>query len=312
MFEAAGLPSEDAVLGEMPSFASLNPTIISRSGLISQPFRLPRGGWSMSVNSSYTNLVEYAFTGPSLHVLDAEIARGELKIGRDVGRQFWVTGTAGVAFSHRGVFDPFLDWYHEAIGFVMHERQIRPNNRFADTLVVQNQVLRARARGGWAMSDVRFTGGMRVTPWTQTALSVTLPTAHRMNLDYRGVPTISVTQTVRARMNDGAFAELGVGLGYAPPKSSDSVLEERTWSYMFSGAARVRLTGGHALYGVLFIHSPSHSSTGMDTMDGGELTVDFGYVHRWSSGPELRIGFTEDIHRTDQGVDFGVRISVLR
>lgn len=310
--EAAGLPVEDAWLGEMPSFSSLNPTIVSRSGLVSQPFRLPRGGWSMNVAMSYANVVEYSVEGPSLHVLDAEIARGELKVGRDLGRNFWVTGSAGMLYAHQGVFDPFLDWYHEAIGFVMKEREIRPNNSFADSLVIDNQVMRASSRGGWALSDIRLTGGVRMTPWAQAALSVTLPVAGQGNLDYRGVPSVSVTQTVRGRLGDRGVVELAAGLGYAPKQARGSVLEERSWSHMLSAGSRVRVVRGHALYGVLFVHSPSHAGTGMDTLDGGELTVDFGYVHRWRSGRELRIGFTEDIHRTDQGVDFGVRVSILR
>lgn len=306
-----GLPASDMRLGEIPAFSSLNPSMLARSGVLSEPFRLPRPGWSIEASASYANIIEYDYSGRSVQLLDAEVARVALGLRRDVARDAWVSGSIGITAAHNGHFDGFLDWYHERIGFPMWERDERPTNVFADTLILNGKVVRAHSRGSTALSDVRLSGGLRWSPAAQTVLTVTLPTAPSSSLDHRGVGTVNAIQTFRRRISDRALVELSGGVGYSA-RSGPASSVQRRWNAGGSLATRLRMTGGHALYGLVFYHSSPYVSTGLSTQDSGELSTDFGYVYRWADGRELRLGLTEDIYRLDQGVDVGVRLSFVR
>lgn len=301
----------DQVLGEMPEFTSLNPSIVSRSGIRVQPYRLPRRGWSYELRTSWSSVIENESTWESRYLFDAEVVRAEVEIARDVGRRAWLSGAFGVTSAFDGVMDGFLDWYHDAIGFRMYERDGRPRNVFGDTLVLNGEELRARDRGGVGLSDVRLTTGIRWGAGGQTALTVTLPTASSANVDWRGVPTVAVIQTARARLAEVVLLEVTGGASYAP-RSGPARQVQRRWTGGGSTAARIRVTGRHSLYGILFFHSSPYVSTGLRTKDSGELSTDFGYAYRWPDGRELRIGLSEDLVRQDQGVDVGLRISFVR
>lgn len=306
----AGLPSADMKLGQMPSFQSLNPSMVSRSGLMTRPYVLPRPGWSVLVTTSYANVIEHDFTAESRHLLDAEVARAEVEVRRDVSSRVWVGGAVGALSSFAGRFDGFLDWYHDLIGFPMWERDLRPSNTYADTLVIANRAIRGSSSGGTALSDVRLEGGYRWSPDLQTVVSLTVPTAPASNLDHRGVVTASVIQTLRGRLGERMVMEFSGGGGYSARTGAMSEMQRR-WHAGGSFSTRLRLTGGHALYGIVFYHSAPYFETGLQTKDSGELSTDFGYIFRTRDGREVRIGMTEDIYRLDHGVDVGLRVSVM-
>lgn len=306
----AGLPEVDMRLGEMPAFMSLNPSMIARSGVLTHPYRLPGPGWKMIVQTSYANIIEYDHAPDARHLLDAEVARAEVGLRKDIGRNVWVSGALGASLATSGKLDGFLDWYHGLIGFPMHEREARPVNQFADTLVVGGRQVRARSSGGASLSDVRVEGGYRWSPDLQTVVSVTLPTAPVSSLDHRGVVSVSLAQTLRGRFGDRVVMEFSGGGGYTPRTGPMSEMQRR-WNVGGSFGTRLRMTGGHSLYGIVFYHSAPYFGTGLATQDSGELTTDFGYVFRSRSGRELRLGLTEDIYRLDQGVDVGLRLSVV-
>lgn len=306
----AGLPSADMKLGQMPSFQSLNPSMVSRSGLMTRPYVLPRPGWSVLVTTSYANVIEHDFNAESRHLLDAEVARAEVEVRRDLSSRVWIGGAVGALSSFAGRFDGFLDWYHDLIGFPMWERDLRPSNTYADTLVIANRTVRGSSSGGTALSDVRLEGGYRWSPDLQTVVSLTVPTAPSSNLDHRGVVTASVIQTLRGRLGERMVMEFSGGGGYSARTGAMSEMQRR-WHAGGSFSTRLRLTGGHALYGIVFYHSAPYFETGLRTQDSGELSTDFGYIFRTRDGREVRIGMTEDIYRLDHGVDVGLRVSVM-
>lgn len=306
----AGLPAADMLLGEMPAFSSLNPSMVSRSGVMAYPYKLPSPGWKMVVQTSYASIIEYDHNDRSRHLLDAEIARAEVALRKDIGRTVWLGGALGASSASSGQFDGFLDWYHDMIGFPMHERNIRPSNQFADTLVIKGKQIRARSTGRVSISDVRMEGGYRWSPDLQTVMSVTLPTAPSSSLDHRGVVTVSLSQTLRGRFGDRVVMEFSGGGSYAPRTGPMSEMQRR-WNAGGTFATRIRMTGGHSVYGIVFYHSAPYFNTGLATQDSGELTADFGYIFRSRSGREVRLGLTEDIYRLDQGIDVGVRLSVV-
>ena len=70
---------------------------------------------------------------------------------------------------------------------------------------------------------------------------------------------------VRGRLGERLVLELSGGAGYTV-RSGVARSVQRRWHGAGSVAARLRVTGGHALYGLAFYHSSPYVSTGLATL----------------------------------------------
>ena len=294
----------------LPLHEPLNPLVAARSGLYVQPYVPAGDGWRWGVRLEYGSAVERNLDFPNSYLFDAEIVRAQLQVTRDLSPRWFVAAAAGAGGAFAGVADRLFEDYHRLIRFTMEERDARPRNVYGDRLYLQGQGIdRTRRPRGLLPTDARATIGFREGPFAQTVLSVTLPTAPSGSVLARGVPTVSVLQTLRVRPLRPLLLEATGGAGFAP-RTGDLTPVQRQVLLLASGAARLQFAPHHALYGTLYAHGPAYRGTRFPELDGADLGADFGYLWMAPDGRQWRLGLTEDVRRRDAGIDLVVKLSV--
>ena len=294
----------------LPVHEPLNPLVAERSGLYVQPY-VPRGaGWRWGARLEYGSAVERDLDFPSSYLFDAEILRAQLRVTRDLSPRWFVAGEIGAGGAFAGVADRLFEDYHRLIRFTMEERDTRPRNVYGDRLKLQEfGIDRVRRPHGILPTDARATLGLREGRWAQSAVSVTLPTAPSASALSRGVPTVSVLQTVRARPLSPLLFEVTGGVGAAPRTGELSPVQRRLM-VLGSGAARLQFAPHHALFATVYAHGPAYRGTNLPELDGADLSIDFGYLWVAPDRRQWRLGLTEDVRRRDAGIDLVMKLSV--
>lgn len=295
----------------VPRHEPVSPAVVARSGLYVPSFPAPSAsGWRVAADVDYGSAVERNLNWPDAYLLDAELARVQVRVRRDFGGRSFVEVQGGAQGAFAGVSDAFFEQYHDVIGWVMEERDTRPRNDYADRLLLRREAVQRDARShGLRATDVRLAAGRRHGTTAQTLVTATLPTAPGDAPLGRGVPTLSAIHARRVDVGDRVVVQGTAGIGWAP---RDGALRgvQRSLTPMAALGARARVVGGHGVYATLFAHGGPYRDTGFPELDGAELSVDFGYVWRSRSGREWRLGLTEDTRRRDPGIDLVLKIAV--
>lgn len=291
----------------LPELAPLNPVGSSRSGLYFQPFRDPAPGrWIAAIALDYASLIEYNELPQASYVLDSEVLRMSLGLSRDLGSRTFLALGASVDGAYAGFMDGFLDWYHRALGIKVSERDSRPKDQFLYTIALPDGSTVSRARSDLFLQDVRVGLGIRHSPMLQSVVSLTLPTATGPAGYGRGVPSVSLLNTLRAQLAPPLVYEGSFGLGFTPSHGSLPSRQREAFVAATSGL-RVHLWGRQSVFANLFYHSPYYHDTTLPSLDRRELSLDFGWILHTRQGKEWRIGMTEDLEPGGPGVDLVFR-----
>jgi hypothetical protein len=292
----------------LPEFSPLNPMASSRSGLYYQPYRDPAPGrWSTAFSFDYASIIEYNRLSQADYVLDSELLRMSLGLSRDLGPRTFVTLNGAVGGVYAGFLDGFLDWYHGTLGIRMDERDRRPKDQFLYTVTLPDGRSVSRSRQNLFIDDVRVGFGVRAGPQVQSVFSLTLPTSTSPRGYGRGVPSLSVINTMRAALKPQLSYEGSLGLGFTPAHG-DMTEGQRELFLSLTSGLRWRIWRHQSVYANVFYHSPYYHETTLPALDRRELSLDFGWILKTAEGGEWRLGLTEDLEPAGPGVDLILRL----
>jgi hypothetical protein len=292
----------------LPEFSPLNPMASSRTGLYYQPYRDPAPGrWTAAFSFDYASVIEYNRLSQADYVLDSELLRMSLGLTRDLGPRTFVTLNGALGGAYAGFLDGFLDWYHGRLGIRMSERERRPKDQFLYTVTLPDGRSVSRSRQNLFIDDLRFGLGIRAGSQVQSVFSLTLPTSTGPQGYGRGVPSLSVINTMRAAVTPQLGYEGSLGLGFTPAHG-DMTEGQRELFLSLTSGLRWRVWGHQSVYANLFYHSPYYRETTLPALDRRELSLDFGWILRTSQGGEWRLGLTEDLEPAGPGVDLILRL----
>jgi hypothetical protein len=292
----------------LPEFAPTNPMSSSRSGLYFQPFREPAPGrWTAELALDYASAIEYNRLPTADYVLDSEILRGSLELGRDFNQQMFATLAVSLGGAYAGFMDGFLDWYHGVLGIKVSERARRPQDRFLYTITPPSGPTLIRSPDGLFLNDLRVGLGIRYGSVVQSVVSLTLPTSTGPTGYGRGVVSLGLLNTVQARLNHRLLFEGSLGAGFTPSHGDLREYQRELFATASSGL-RIRLWGRQSIYGNLFYHSPYYHDTTLPALDLRDLSLDFGWILGGQRGSEWRLGLTEDLEPAGPGVDLVIRL----
>jgi hypothetical protein len=292
----------------LPEFAPTNPVSSSRSGLYFQPFREPAPGrWTAEVALDYASTIEYNRLTSADYVLDSEILRSSLELGRDFNQRMFATLTVSLGGAYAGFMDGFLDWYHGVLGLKVSEREHRPRDQFLYTITTPSGSTLIRSPDRLFLNDLRMGLGLRYGGVIQSVVSLTLPTSTGPAGYGRGALSVGLLNTVQARLNHRLLYEGSLGAGFTPSHGDLREYQRELFATVSSGL-RLQLWGRQAIYGNIFYHSPYYHDTTLPALDLRELSFDFGWILGGHRDSEWRLGLTEDLEPGGPGVDLVIRL----
>ena len=308
---AGSVAAQAAAVGGVPRHEPLSPATVARSGVYAPSFpQRDARRWRVSADVEYGSAVERNLNWPDAYLLDAELARVQVRVRRELGARAFVEAQAGAQGAFAGVSDAFFEQYHDVIGWVMEERDTRPRNVYADRLLMRDLTIdRDAESAGMRATDVRLAAGRMHGADAQTIVTVTLPTAPGDAPLGRGVPTVGAMHARRVAIGERAVVQGTAGIGWAPRGGALRSVQ-RTLTPMAAVGVRTRVVGAHGVYASLFVHDAPYHRTGFPELDDAEISLDFGYVWRSRAGREWRLGLTEDTRRRDPGIDLVLKIAV--
>ena len=293
----------------LPAYRPISPIMASRSALGFQPVVAPDSGWHGSFQLDYGNVLEQQTRPNADLVLDGELMRAELVIGRSFGRWF-AQGAVPVESAQRGGLDGFINWWHGIFGFDEAVREARPEGLYEYLIALSGNDSLFRDQGGLALGDARLTAGFHHSPNWQTALIVSLPTNGRP--DGWGLQAVALGLTTTARVElarDRLYGEGSFGVGYTPT-SGDLSEYQRTTFVNGSAGLRLRVLGQQSIYTNLMVHSAAWRNTTLPALDNADVSLDFGFLLKPGNGPEIILGMVEDPYPFGPAVDLVLRAGV--
>ena len=294
----------------LPPYASMNPMVVSRTGLATQPYVMPGPTWRITALVDYASPIEYAAppSSTAAYLLDAELLRAEVTVVRELGKRSFLLGQTSMNAAYDGFLDGFIDWYHDLFHFPTGARKIRPRNQFGDSLAIAGGPHLLRSKPGAYLGDVRLGAGFRHSGHWQTMVSATLPTNTGPEGFRRGTVSINAVTTLRSDFAGGRFTYEGtLGGGFTPTRGDLDEFQHSTF-LMVSQGLRARVAGPLHLYTNLIYHSALYRDTGTSELDGRELTIDFGGFFKFRRGPEWIVGLTEDLEPSGPAIDVSFRL----
>lgn len=293
--------------GGLPAVYAVNPVAQARTGLYFQPYQDPSRGWRVSASLAYGSVIESNLSPYGQYLLDGEVTRLDLSLGRDINpRHFFQIGV-DVGSSSPGFMDGFFNWYHQLLGFRMPEREERPIDDFAYRIDLPDGSSRVRSRGSY-LGDLRLSIGRRHNANLQSVVSVTLPAGNGEPGYGKGTASLGLISTARKQLSSRLLFEGSMGLGLTPRHGDLASYQHRTFGAATSGL-RFRIWGHQALYMNVLYHSPYYSGTGFPALDWKELSLTYGWILRTARGQEWRIGMTEDLAPSGPAIDAVFQVS---
>ena len=188
-------------------------------------------------------------------------------------------------------------------------RKERPKNVFGWTFTLPDTAIN-RSRPGTFLGDLRAGMGIRLGR-SQLVASVTLPTTPASADGWgRGVVGTSLALTSNLLRTPRVLLEGSANLGWTPTHGALARYQRN----LFGGgsmALRWRFSGQQAVFGTLWMQSSNWKNTGWESVDGNEVTLDFGGLLRLKKHwPELQLGITEDVWPAGPAIDAGFKIGV--
>jgi hypothetical protein len=294
----------------LPPHRPLNPVIASRSGLGFIPLVELGRAWKVDLGFDYGSLVEVATRPPASLTLDTEVMRLDVTVTRAIGRTGFLQVRTGIGGASGGFLDEAINGYHGIVGFGESVREGRPDNVFDYSLVLPDGTTVTRTPSGSFLGDLALTAGLRHAPRWQTALTLTLPSGTGPEGFTKARPAAAVTTTVRSELLwDRLTLEGSAGLGYTPV-SGDLAAWQRTIFLAGSGGARFRFWGRQSIYANLLFHSAPYHDTTIPALDRADASLDFGFLLKPGSGPEIVAGMVEDLYVFGPAVDLIFRVGL--
>ena len=300
-----GLPAQG-----LPGWRPINPTMTSRSALGFDPVVTAGRGWRIGLQIDHANMLEAQDRSGGDLVLDAEVTRLDLRLGHDLGARWFVQGVIPLEAADGGFLDSFVDWWHGIFGFSEARREQRPRNTFEYDFTLPDGSSVAYGQSGLRLGDVRTTVGYRLAPGWQAALTVALPTGQGPAGYSMETAAVGLTTTYRGRLGfDRLTYEGGLGVGYTPAAGSLRQWQ-RTWLASAASGLRFRAVGRQSVYANVLFHSATYQGTTLPSLDGPDLSLDFGFLLKPGNGPEIVAGMVEDLYPFGPAVDMVFRLGV--
>lgn len=294
----------------LPAWRPINPVIAARSALGFQPVAAVGSAWRVTLSLDHGNLIESQERGPERLVIDGELTRLDVGVGRNLSARWYAAVSIPVETANGGFLDGFVDWWHGVFGFDELVRAQRPQNTWEYSLGLPDSSQVRYDHGSAALGDVRLTAGFRHTTGWQTALTVALPTSTRPAVYRLGTVAAGLTTTLRAPLvRDRLIYEGSAGLGYTP-REGDLADRQRPWLAMASSGVRWRALGQQAVYANFLFHSGAWKDTRLSMLSAADVSLDFGFLLKPGGGPEILLGLTEDLHVFGPAVDMVFRMGL--
>lgn len=310
LFAAALLVPRSVGAQGLPAYQPINPLFTSRSSLAFVPYRDPAPGqWEFGIGFDYASAIESRRTAAAGELLDGELARLNLMLTHDLNSRWFIAADLPLQGAYSGVLDGFLNWYHGLIGITMPEREARPRDRFAYQVDLPDGSVATYPSSGAYLGDTRLSLGHRYSRHVQSVLSVTVPTSTSPAGYGQRTVSANLFTTVRVPITPRLLAEGGAGIGAAPRAGDLSGVERSLFGNAAAGL-RYRFWGRQSLFATLYYGTPAYRGTTLPSLDGSDLSLDFGWILRTRSGREWRIGMTEDLRPSGPAVDIIFRLGV--
>ncbi|HEX9894328.1 MAG TPA: DUF3187 family protein [Gemmatimonadales bacterium] len=293
----------------LPAYRPINPAITSRSALGFDPVGETRKGWQTAIRVDYGNVLEAQTRSVADYLLDAELSRINLSIGRTQGR-WHLQGDLPLESAQSGALDPFITWWHGVFGFDEGRRDERPENQYEYFIQFPDQVRVVRPLPGTSLGDLRISAGYRHGADWMTTLIAAFPTNTRP--DGWGLEAVAMGLQTAARrwlVPDRLGWEGSAGLGYSP-RAGSLARWQRTWFASASSGLRWRFWGRQSVYSNLLFHTGAWRGTTLQSLDRPDLSLDFGFLLKAGDGPEILAGMVEDLYPFGPAVDLVLRLGV--
>ncbi|MEO8201584.1 MAG: DUF3187 family protein [Gemmatimonadota bacterium] len=291
----------------LPSVFPVNPMAEARTGLYFQPYQDLSPGWRASASLAYGSLIELNQSAFGQYLLDGEVGRLDLSLGRDLGPRIFARLDAGGGSAAAGFMDGFFNWYHQLFGLHMPEREMRPLDAFGYQMDLPDGISRARSRGFY-LNDLRVSVGRRHSDAVQSIFSVTLPVSSGESGYGKGVPSFALITTARKAISSRLLFEGSLGFGSTPRHGDLSPFQRQEFMAGTSGF-RFRTWGRQSLFVNFLYHSPYYEHTNFPALDRKDLSLNYGWILRTRSGREWVIGMTEDLAPSGPAIDAVFQIS---
>lgn len=291
----------------LPPYTSLNPMVQMRSGLATMPWIGPERSWHLFLTTDYGNAIEYTDRPTVSYVLDAELLATRVLAVRNLGTRGFVLAEASFHGSYDGFLDGFLDWYHDFTGLHVAARSLRPTNEFAYELELPDRSFQFQKAS--YLGDLRVGGGIRYGKGWQSSFWMTIPTSSAPAGYRKGQVSAAIATMFHRDFGPrGRFTYEGsVGIGNTPRKG-ELRNYQRPVFFMVTQGVRARLIGPLNAYANVIYDSPYYRNTTSPDLDSKELTIDFGALFRFRSGPTWLLGMTQDLSPGGPAIDVAFRL----
>jgi hypothetical protein len=293
----------------LPAYRPINPILASRSALGFEPLVAASPRWRVALALDWANSIDFNSLPQAEYSLDGEFTRFEATVSHDIGPRFFAQATLGAGKAQPGFLDPFVRWWHHLYGISEPHREARPENAYDFRIRLRDGSSLTRPATGLYVADARLTFGVRHSPRWQTALTVALPTSNSPDGYALHSAAAALTTTYRSPVHWNRLTYEGsAGVGYTPA-NGDLASWQREFFYGASSGARLRAVGKQSVYANLILHSPGYSGTTLPSVDGVDLSLDFGLLLKPGGGPEITVGLVEDLYSIGPAVDLVFRLA---
>ncbi len=268
----------------------------------------PPAGWRTAITLDYASIFQVEDPQARETVVDVELARIALHLGRRLGPRWAVDGSLPLIETSGGVLDDFINDWHRTFHLPDGGRPTAPSNRHRYRLRVAGRTLLDEEAASYGLGDAAATLTWLALPGDARRFAlrfgVKAPTAGG-RLGPRGSGGWDLSAGAVAEAERGVW-ETALHLGVVVPTGVSAVhtrpfatgLIHVAWRYLPTLPLSVALAGQT---------SPYH--TGVAVLDRPAVELRIGAAHPLSDTTDLELAFVEDMtHKTTP--DFSVHLAV--
>lgn len=296
---------------QLPPYVPVNPSLVSRSALYSQPLVSESRRWQVQFVIDYASAVEAGLSPDSTrgYLLDAELLQADAWITHNISSRMFVLVNLPIRGGYAGAIDGFLDFYHDLTGLQVKARQQRPQNEFAWEYDLPDRHV-SRARPGTFIGDIRIGAGVRLGR-SQLVGTLTLPTATSDVPGWaRNVVGTSLALNAPLLTRNRLALQGGVALGWTPASGDLSQYQRAVFAGAHAGGWW-KFAGRQAIYADMHVQTANYRHAGLAGLEAAEVTLAYGFLLRLGDHlPEFQLGMTEDVIPRGPAVDAGFTVGV--